>query len=62
MGGKERQFAALGVGTFVLHAALNLVLIPIAGATGAAAATALVYVLMALGQIVLNRNYIVGKV
>ena len=61
MGGRERQFAALCMITFVFHAAVNFVAIPLAGATGAAAATALAYIVIALGQVTLNRKYLLAK-
>jgi O-antigen/teichoic acid export membrane protein len=61
MGGRERQYGALNAGALVLHAALNFILIPAYGATGAAVSTATVYGLLALGQLILNRNFALGK-
>jgi O-antigen/teichoic acid export membrane protein len=62
MGGRERQFGALNMAGLVVHALLNLVLIPPYGAIGAAISTTGVCVLLALGQTMLNRKFVIGKV
>ena len=61
MGGREKHYGALNLAGLVLHAMLNIVLIPPFGATGAAMSTATVYSLLALGQLAINRKFVVGK-
>ncbi len=62
MGGRERQYGALNMAGLAFHALLNFVLIPPYGAIGAAASTAAVCVLLAIGQMGLNRKFVTGKV
>jgi O-antigen/teichoic acid export membrane protein len=61
MGGREKHYGALNLAGLVFHALLNLVLIPPYGATGAAISTATVYSLLALGQLAINRTFVVGR-
>lgn len=61
MGGRERLFGGLSIAGLVLHSLLNLLLIPRFGATGAATATAMVFTLLALGQLVLCWKPVMGK-
>lgn len=62
MGGRERHYGALNMAGLIVHALLNLVLIPRYGAIGAAFSTAAICVMLALGQMALNRKFVTGKV
>jgi O-antigen/teichoic acid export membrane protein len=58
MGGRERTYGTLHVFALIVHVLLNLVLVPLHGASGAAVSTAIISVFLLMAQIVLNHQLV----
>ncbi|HEX8256713.1 MAG TPA: polysaccharide biosynthesis C-terminal domain-containing protein [Allosphingosinicella sp.] len=61
MGGRERVFGGINLAGLALHVALNFLLVPTMGATGAAIATLCVAVSLLVTQVIANRAILAGR-